>query len=225
MSSSDLQDSSGGGGINNRRNSTFIVLGVGIILAIALVFQWVLNDDSYMTDEEKWRTERDAMFKNSADSPVPDSLKARFTKLDWFAVSRTYRISAKFEKNPAFERIQIPRSKGEPEWYIVAGWLNFRVKDVDCRLTAYQPNPNDSKTLFIPFRDQTSGHGTYGGGRYIDTRRVEDRVELDFNRAYNPYCVYNYDYACPVPPAENTLPVAIEAGEKDFQWAEATSGE
>ncbi|MBL0018981.1 MAG: DUF1684 domain-containing protein, partial [Bacteroidetes bacterium] len=61
--------------------------------------------------------------------------------------------------------------------------------------------------------------------RYIDTRRTEDKVPLDFNRAYNPYCVYNYAYACPVPPEENRLPVTIDAGEKDFHWPEATKAQ
>jgi uncharacterized protein (DUF1684 family) len=95
---------------------------------------------------------------------------------------------------------------------------------VDCKLTAYQPNPKDSKTFFVPFRDLTSGQTTYGGGRYIDTRLAGTKVPLDFNRAYNPYCVFNYDYACPIPPEENRLPVAVEAGEKDFRWEGKTSG-
>lgn len=214
-----------GGGMNSRRNSTFIVLGVGAVLLIAFLFQWVLSDDTYLVDEAKWRRERNEMFKNSPESPVPDSLRASFDSLNWFPVSRNFKITAKFEANPKFERIKMPRSLGDPENYIVAGWLHFKVGAVDCKLTAYQPNEKDSKTLFIPFRDMTSGSTTYGGGRYIDTRRVENKVLLDFNRAYNPYCVFNYGYACPVPPEENRLPVAIEAGEKDFHWPGTTSGQ
>lgn len=213
-----MEQASPNGGLNSRRNSMFIVVGVGLVLVIALLFQWVLTEDTYLTDEAAWRTARDANFKTAADSPIPDSLKAKFTQLDWFPVSREYRVTAKFEANPKFERIEIPRSQGKPEWYIVAGWLHFKIGEVNCKLTAYQANPKDSKTLFVPFRDLTTGNGTYGGGRYIDTRRADNRVPLDFNRAYNPYCVYNYSYACPVPPEENRLPVAIEAGEKDFHW-------
>lgn len=212
------------GGLNSRRNSTFIVLGVAVVLLIALLFQWVLSEDTYLADEAQWRTDRDQMFKAGAESPIPDSLRAQFRGLDWYPVSREFRISARFEANPEFEQVQMPRSQGTPETYIVAGWLHFKVGTVDCKLTAFQPNPRDSKTLFVPFRDRTTGSSTYGGGRYIDTRRVEDRVPLDFNRAYNPYCVYNWGYACPVPPEENRLSVAIEAGEKDFHWPQATSG-
>jgi uncharacterized protein (DUF1684 family) len=65
------------------------------------------------------------------------------------------------------------------------------------------------------FTDLTSGAETYGGGRYIDlVRNVSGLYELDFNRAYNPYCYYNESYECPLPPRENRLPIAIRAGER-----------
>jgi len=71
--------------------------------------------------------------------------------------------------------------------------------------------------LFIPFRDATSGKDTYGAGRYVEAEPLgKGRYLLDFNRAYNPYCAYNDDWRCPLPPAENWLTVAIRAGEKSF---------
>jgi hypothetical protein len=70
-------------------------------------------------------------------------------------------------------------------------------------------------SLFIPFRDATSGSETYAAGRYLElTENTTGIYDLDFNRAYNPYCAYREDYSCPLPPAENTLTVAIRAGEK-----------
>jgi uncharacterized protein len=209
-------------GMNSRRNSLFIVIGVGSIMLIAFLFQWLLTEDTYVADELTWRKARNENFKADAGSPIPDSLKASFDSLDWFPVKRELRITAIFEENPEFQRIEMPRSKSGPETYIIAGWAKFQVDGIECKLTCYQPNPKDSKTLFIPFRDKTTGSTTYSGGRYIDTRRAGNRIPLDFNRAYNPYCVYNYDYACPVPPEENRLQVAIEAGEKDFHWPETT---
>jgi hypothetical protein len=149
-----------------------------IVLLIALLFQWVLSEDTYLVDEAKWRSARNEMFKNSPESPIPDSLRAQFDSLTWFPVSRSFRVTADFEANPKFERIQMPRSQSTPETYIIAGWLRFKIGNVECKLTAYQPNPKDSKTLFVPFRDLTSGQSTYGGGRYIDTRRTEDKVPL-----------------------------------------------
>ncbi len=210
-------------GMNSRRNSLFVVVGVGVLLLIIVAFQWLMTDDDYILAEQKWRSNRDLSFKGDFDSPIPDSLRESFTKLNWYPVNREYKITATFEKNPDFQRIEMPRSQGGPETYIIAGWLKFKIKGKPQRLTAYAPNPEDSKVLFIPFRDLTSAKGTYGGGRYIDTRLVNDKVLLDFNRAYNPYCVYNYDFACPIPPEENKLKVEILAGEKDFSFENATT--
>ncbi len=72
-------------------------------------------------------------------------------------------------------------------------------------------------TLFMPFRDATSGQETYASGRYIELKENTSGIyDLDFNRAYNPYCAYNSEFSCPVPPAENILKVPIRAGEKNY---------
>jgi hypothetical protein len=77
----------------------------------------------------------------------------------------------------------------------------------------------DTNALFIPFRDETCGKESYGGGRYIDCEipASGDKVMIDFNKAYNPYCAYNHSYSCVIPPEENRLTVRIEAGEKAFE--------
>ncbi len=70
-------------------------------------------------------------------------------------------------------------------------------------------------TLFIPFRDATSGKETYGAGRYLEVEvNPSGRYVLDFNLAYNPYCAYSDLYICPLPPGENWLRVEIRGGEK-----------
>jgi uncharacterized protein (DUF1684 family) len=78
-------------------------------------------------------------------------------------------------------------------------------------------DPKYKDHLFIPFTDGTTYTETYGGGRYIDLS-VNDikngKIELDFNKCYNPYCAYAGGFNCPIPPVENRLPVAIKAGEK-----------
>ena len=73
----------------------------------------------------------------------------------------------------------------------------------------------DDGRLFIPFKDLTTGKETYGAGRYLEAMKEPgDSVWLDFNLCYQPYCAYNLEYSCPLVPAENTLPVAVRAGEK-----------
>jgi uncharacterized protein (DUF1684 family) len=74
---------------------------------------------------------------------------------------------------------------------------------------------------FLPFRDRTSGHETYGAGRYVEVAPARDgRVVVDFNYAYNPNCAYSPDWSCPLPPPENWLKVPLEAGEKNFEGGE-----
>ena len=72
--------------------------------------------------------------------------------------------------------------------------------------------------------DLTSGQSSDSEGRYVDLEPLHHgRFQLDFNYAYNPYCAYNPNWNCPVPPVENRLDVAIEAGEKSFPDAECHS--
>ena len=104
-------------------------------------------------------------------------------------------------------------SDGSEEVYRKFAHAVFSLKDKPCRLLVVKLND----TYSILFRDITSGKETYGGGRYLEidpANLTNNHAVLDFNSAYNPYCAYNPDYACPLPPAENTLLIAVKAGEK-----------
>lgn len=105
-------------------------------------------------------------------------------------------------------------NQGEGKVYLQAGILEFSLKGTICKLIAYFEKENDGQNLFIPFQDETSGNATYGAGRYLEGKIVNGKVLLDFNKAYHPFCLYNFSYVCPLPPPENKLPVAVEAGEK-----------
>jgi uncharacterized protein (DUF1684 family) len=102
------------------------------------------------------------------------------------------------------------------------GKIIFTLHDTAYHLNVYRSvssQPQYKDYLFIPFTDLTSGDETYGSGRYIDiltTDIYSNSVEIDFNKAYNPYCAYTTGYNCPIPPRQNYLPVAITAGEKAF---------
>src|SRR6188768_1101399 len=104
--------------------------------------------------------------------------------------------------------------------------IHFTINDTAVTLNIYQSQ--DLMTmqqykdhLFIPFTDATSGEETYESGRYIDLEIKDianDKVLIDFNKAYNPYCAYvSGKYNCPIPPSENRLTVTIRAGEKAFR--------
>jgi uncharacterized protein len=102
------------------------------------------------------------------------------------------------------------------------------VHDTLCSLQVFQNlgllnDPKYSDHLFIPFTDGTTYTETYGGGRYIDlsTKDIKgDKLMVDFNKCYNPYCAYAEGYNCPIPPVENRLPISIHAGERN--WAKET---
>ncbi len=84
----------------------------------------------------------------------------------------------------------------------------------------HQPiNPLYKNNLFLPFKDETSGDSSYGGGRYINlmvTDIANDKIIIDFNKAYNPWCAFSDGFNCPIPPKANHLLVSIKAGEKMF---------
>lgn len=103
--------------------------------------------------------------------------------------------------------------------------LNFKLYKKPFRLTLYSNKiiKDSSQTnayLFLPFTDNTCGNESYSGGRYLDFELADikqNNLSLDFNKAYNPYCVYALGYNCPIPLRENHLQINIRAGEKMFK--------
>ncbi len=100
----------------------------------------------------------------------------------------------------------------------LVGHLRFTVGGRTLSLGVYHASGSASTSVFVPFRDRTSGEETYGPGRYLTIDLNEtNRYDLDFNRAFNPYSAYTDAFECSFPPAENDLPIPIRAGEK--VWA------
>jgi uncharacterized protein len=143
----------------------------------------------------------------------------------FYPVDEQYRIMADFKKATNSKWFSMETSGDVKKVFRVYGVLNFTIHDTVIRLNIYQSqslmNSDEyGDHLFLPFADLTSGEETYDAGRYIDLRTgdiVNDKVAIDFNKAYNPYCAYvEGKYNCPLPPRENQLPVAILAGEMNF---------
>ena len=147
------------------------------------------------------------------------------SKMKFYEVNKTYRVVADFTPASSASWIRFKTSGTMERVYRVFGTATFKIKGKNYSLNIYQSqdlmtNPQYKNYLFLPFTDLTSGNETYVSGRYIDLM-IEDvknnKVVLDFNKAYNPYCAYvSGKYNCPIPPKENALPVAIKAGEKAF---------
>lgn len=145
--------------------------------------------------------------------------------LHFYPVNASYKLNATVELQPNSQWFKMDASGPIKQLYRAYGKATFIVNGKEVQLNIYQ-NQGLMQTdkyadhLFIPFTDATSGKQTYEGGRYIDISISEIRngiLELDFNKAYNPYCAYvSGIYSCPIPPKENRLTVAIESGEKKF---------
>jgi uncharacterized protein len=162
------------------------------------------------------RAEVDRFMRTSTESPVPAEKRATFAPLTYFAIDPAYRVPAGLLPAPAGPPVPMPTSTGQVRQMQRIGTLSFTLKGQPLTLGAFvEANEPDMRRLFVPFGDLTNGTETYPGGRYIDLDRTGSGVyDLDFNRAYHPYCFYNSSYDCPYPPAENRLKVPIRAGER-----------
>ncbi|MGA0559164.1 DUF1684 domain-containing protein [Larkinella sp. VNQ87] len=199
----------------------FLLVGLFLIVLAILYYSFfeggntdtpaVTNPESYRAEVAQKRKDKDDYFRTSTESPFTD--KAKFKGLTYFNPDPAYRLTARLEPFADKKKLVVRLTDGSEEVYEKYAHAVFTLQDEVCRLLVLK----HENTLSILFKDQTSGKETYGGGRYLDLSTddaKENRIVIDFNEAYNPYCVYNHEYACPIPPAENTLPVAVRAGEK-----------
>jgi uncharacterized protein (DUF1684 family) len=144
--------------------------------------------------------------------------------LHFFPPDSNYRVTATFEKVDDPAGFKMPTSQRSLQQYYRYGKISFVINGRSCQLTVYQSKDLMQREeyknyLFIPFTDATNGTDTYEGGRYIDLSipDIKDtEVIVDFNKAYNPYCCYTTGYDCPIPPKENALPIAVNAGEMKY---------
>ncbi len=135
-----------------------------------------------------------------------------FHGTEWYAVKPEYRVTARFVPHPQPTTIVVPSVVGIPEPMASPGSVLFELGGKPFRLDpVLEPG---SPELFFIFRDATSARTTYGAGRFLRADPPRDgRVVLDFNKAYSPPCAFTPYATCPLPPPQNRLAVAIEAGE------------
>ncbi len=143
---------------------------------------------------------------------------ADWTGPRWYPPAEDWRVEAWLDRSApgSGDSVTLPTSTGQLRQMTNAGQLVFDADGREHRLTAYRTHGHEHQpSLFVPFRDATSGSETYGSGRYVDLPYDddEDRYELDFNLAYSPSCAYSPTYDCPFPPPGNRLDVPVRAGE------------
>jgi uncharacterized protein len=176
-----------------------------------------------MTELEEFRAAKDAFFRDDPRSPLTPEQRSTFEGLAYFEEDPGFVIRAPLETEGVdlTERIVMQTSTGGEQVYRRAGVVRFEVEGEPAQVTLY--SSSDMDDLFLPFRDSTSGKETYGAGRYLEVEPPgrDGTVTIDLNLAYNPYCAYNPEWSCPIPPGENWLTVPIRAGERSFPGAYA----
>jgi uncharacterized protein (DUF1684 family) len=158
-------------------------------------------------------------FINPTQTPLPAAEIASFAGLKYFDYNPNAAVSARVTPIVGAFPFEMMNNQNQPEMYTKAVYLDFELQGKKLRLEGYiaSANSTTARTWFVPFADLTNARTTYGAGRYIDVPIVgAGAVTLDFNYAYNPYCAYNPEFVCPIPPVANRLDVSIQAGEKNY---------
>lgn len=169
-----------------------------------------------------FRAEKDALFRDHPQSPLPADERAAFAGLPYWPYDPEARVVAHFTSDePTPDVAHTPRDPDEVAFKRI-GRLRFELHGQQLSLPAFWIE-GYAGGLFVPFKDATSGRQTYGGGRYLlDTIKSADlgsaidasTVVLDFNYAYHPSCAYDPIWVCPLAPPDSRLALPIQAGEK-----------
>ena len=186
--------------------------------------------DSSLDEVARWqqfRAARERLFRTHPQSPIPSEQQGQFQGLDYFAYDPALRFVLPLDLDVELQTFTLELREDGPVRMRRFGRIHFTLDGQPVRLSLFWIMGYGGG-LFLPFRDRTSSHETYGGGRYLldtikhaDLGQQGDRLVIDFNYAYNPSCAYNARWHCPLAPVENQLPVAVRAGEKAYS-GEAT---
>lgn len=192
------------------------VLAGGLLVAPAACSAPPPDESLWLTRLEEDRALKDRFFREAPETPIRIERRGALLPLRYFDPDPLYRVPAALEVSPEQPIYEIPTSTGVIRPMQRVGVLEFALNGEPMRLSALAEAPVRSvESLFIMFKDPTNEEDTYAGGRYLDLPRTASGLyDLDFNRAYNPYCYYNEEYDCPYPPRENWLTAPVPAGER-----------
>jgi uncharacterized protein (DUF1684 family) len=198
--------------------SCVLILTRGV--AISSPFQRVVENPEEQIEEKikTFREKKDRFFKEDSRSPLKEAVRRKFRGLPYYPINLKYAIIGTIERYPTDPKplyVNLPTNKGRERRYVKYGRFKFKWEGKEYVLQVYRPLGGGD--LFLPFKDKTAGTETYPQGRYLHIELIsEEKVLIDFNRAYNPFCEYNEKYTCPFALEENWLDIPIRAGEKRF---------
>lgn len=194
---------------------------------IALVFLTLFNfgfgqEKFDIVSVEKFQKELNTEYADAKTSPLKAEDLATFKSLDFYPINEKFFVIAKFVRTQDEKPFEMKTSTDRKPMYVKYGEAHFEIDGKPLRLNIYKNIELSKKEeykdyLFLPFSDLTSGKESYIGGKYIDMKTpIGDKIVIDFNTSYNPYCAYNFKYSCPKVPQENDLNIEIRAGVKKF---------
>ena len=180
------------------------------------------NKKRYDKSFTPFQKEMNEFFKDASISPLKEKDLKNFKGLDFFAFDSSYVVNAALTRTPEEKSFKMKTTTDRLPEYVKYGIVTFDLFNKSYSLNIYKNLEDINKEgyreyLFLPFLDDTNGFESYGGGRYIDLDIPEgDNLVIDFNSAYNPYCVYDEKYSCPIVPRDNYLSIKINVGVKAF---------
>ncbi len=162
----------------------------------------------------RYREDRDEFFRSHYASPLPDHDQEEFSGLAYFPPDPTMEFTGRFTPTDG-SRVQITSSVGTASAYHQMGVLHVEIAGSTYDLIVLDDGDGNP---FVAFGDRTNGATTYAGGRYVSVDVAADGfASIDFDRASNPYCVYDEEFVCPLPPLDNRITIPIQAGEKTYE--------
>ncbi|MBX2965660.1 MAG: DUF1684 domain-containing protein [Cyclobacteriaceae bacterium] len=202
------------------KKNNVIIMGVVLLAVITVVYSFVGQDDgAYEQTILKQREEKDHFMRTASDSPFAGKVE-EYAGLNYFPPDKKYRVTARLTPIENKKMTELATSDDKTKRYMEYAYAEFSIDGAAQRLLIFEiidMGPYRG-TLFLAFGDETSTRETYGAGRYLDVKKPKGikTITLDFNEAYNPYCAYNENYSCPLPPRENLLTIPVKAGEKMY---------
>ncbi len=194
------------------------LLAIGCWLLVLGACTDIVEDPAYRHELASERMAINEQFFDPKESPLDSHLFYTFKGIKFFPISEKYRVKASLSLLKNDSVFELPHSHDATKPYKQYAVASFELLGKSYELLVLEQvvkKPGAENYLLLPFTDATSNIETYGGGRYIDLDKTAGtEITIDFNKAYNPYCLYNSKYTCPIPPKENKLPIRLEAGMK-----------
>ena len=196
-------------------NNTLKIFFLSIFVSLLYFFLFKGEDgEEYINRILEERRVTEKFFKTSNSSPFRGK---KFNGLNYFSPNISFKTNAIITKLEKTDTVMLRTFDNKEVNYLKFAIAKMKLKGEKINLILFKELNNKKNNVFLMFNDKTNGYQTYSGGRYIDLNfKNSKRIEIDFNKAYNPYCEYDIKFTCPIPPKENNIPIKILAGEKKY---------